>query len=233
MWPFRKKYPLESLLEGWTDWHSHLLPGVDDGVRTVQEALQALEYFGDEGVKRVWLTPHVMWEVPNSTELLRERFEELKTAYRGSIQLNLAAEYMLDRLLDKRLETGDLLPLPNDCLLIETSCFHPPIDFWEALHRIRMRGYRPVLAHPERYRFMEERDYRRLRQMDVQMQLNLPSLAGQDGYAVRKKAIWLLKNGFYGRGGSDLHSAVVTRTAFEKLSLKREILDLVRTLSAE
>ena len=117
-----------------------------------------------------------------------------------------------------------------NCLLVETSYFNPPIDFWEILHRIRVKGHWPVLAHPERYVYMGEKDYRRLRQEDVQLQLNLPSLAGLYGGEVQKKAVWLLKNGFYGRSGSDLHRPGVTRASFEKVSVKKGILDLAKEL---
>lgn len=230
MWPFAKKYPLEALLQGWTDWHSHILPGVDDGVRTLDESLQALAYYEEKGVKQVWLTPHIMTEEANTTERLKERYKKLQAAYNGPVQLHLAAENMLDRLFGERLEEGDLLTLPEDCLLVETSYLNPPIDFWEILHRIRVKGYWPVLAHPERYVYMGEKDYRRLRKEDVQLQLNLPSLAGLYGPAVQKKAVWMLKNGFYGRSGSDLHRPGVTRTAFEKASVKKGILDLAQEL---
>lgn len=230
MWPFDKKYALEGILKGWTDWHSHILPGVDDGVRTQEEALKALQYYGEAGVKEVWLTPHIMTEEPNATKDLRARFKALQAAYEGPVELHLAAENMLDRLFNERLESNDLLPLPDSCLLVETSYFNPPIDFWEILQRIRTKGYWPVLAHPERYIYMGEDEYRRLRKADVQLQLNLPSLSGLYGTTVQKKAIWLLKNGFYSRSGSDLHRPGITRAAFEKPSVKKEILQLAEAV---
>ena len=119
MWPFEKKYALEGLLNGWTDWHSHILPGVDDGVRTLEESLQTLQYYEEKGVKEVWLTPHIMTEEPNTTAKLKARFQELETAYNGPVKLHLAAENMLDRLFDERLEAGGLLTLPEDCLLVD------------------------------------------------------------------------------------------------------------------
>ena len=79
MWPFRKCIPLKDsgIFEGFTDWHSHILPGVDDGVRTVEEALEILRLYEELGVKAVWLTPHIMEDIPNTTAHLRERFAEL------------------------------------------------------------------------------------------------------------------------------------------------------------
>ena len=94
MWPFRKKQTLgeSGFFRGFTDWHCHILPGVDDGVQTMEEALQILAEYERLGVKEVWLTPHIMEDIPNTTEKLRDRFTELRTAYQGSVMLHLASE---------------------------------------------------------------------------------------------------------------------------------------------
>ena len=112
MWPFSRRTDAAGLLDpGFTDWHCHVLPGVDDGVRTMAEALEVLEEYGRRGVAEVWLTPHIMEDIPNTTAALRERFSELQAAYSGPVRLHLAAENMLDSLFEERLESGDLLPL--------------------------------------------------------------------------------------------------------------------------
>ncbi|MCR4824644.1 MAG: capsular biosynthesis protein [Bacteroidales bacterium] len=190
-----------------TDHHSHVLPGVDDGVRTMEESLVILDRLAREGVETLWLTPHIMEDVPNETEALRTRFAELQAAYSGPIRLYLAAEYMMDSLFVERLETRDLLPIgtQGDHLLVETSCFTPPMDLDGLLQRIRSAGYFPVLAHPERYFYMDRKDYRRLVATGLQLQLNLGSLGGAYGREVRNKARWLLRHGFYTIAGSDLH----------------------------
>jgi len=210
MWPFRKKYSLacSGIFAGFTDWHSHILPGVDDGVQTMEEALDILALYERLGVKAVWLTPHVMEDVPNTTAYLKERFRELKTAYKGSVCLYLAAEYMLDNLFRKRLDTGDLLPLGErgDHLLVETSCYNPPTDLYGLLEQIKARGFYPVLAHPERYMYMEYLDYEKLKNAGVLFQLNLPSLAGLYGEFVRNKTQDLLSNVFSDLWGTDCHS---------------------------
>jgi cytosine/adenosine deaminase-related metal-dependent hydrolase len=86
----------QGLLRGWTDWHSHILPGVDDGIRTLDDALAVLHWYAEQGVREVWLTPHVMEDCPNSPADLLERFAALRAAWNGPVVLHLAAENMLD-----------------------------------------------------------------------------------------------------------------------------------------
>ena len=125
MWSFNKRISLKDsgIFQGFTDWHCHLLPDVDDGVQTIDESLQLLSFYEQLGIKEVWLTPHVMEDMPNTTKELKERFMELKATYRGSIMLYLATENMLDNLFEERLAKNDVLPLGKDGkhLLVETS----------------------------------------------------------------------------------------------------------------
>lgn len=195
-------------LSGFTDYHSHLLPGVDDGVQTPEESIEALAAMEEWGVKAVWLTPHIMEDMPNNTEHLHKRFQELDLVYKGSIKLRLSAENMLDNLFEERLEKNDLLPLGESgkCLLIETSYFNPPMDLYGTLERIRLKGYCPVLAHPERYTYMTDRDYLKLKEVNVKFQLNLPSLVGMYGKAAQKKSEKLIEKGMYDVSGSDIHA---------------------------
>lgn len=113
MWPFRKTitFARSGILKGMTDCHSHLLPGVDDGVGTLDESLRILDMMEKHGVRKVWLTPHIMEDIPNETVTLQEKFQELKRSYNGTLELALAAEYMMDNLFEERLEKDDLLPL--------------------------------------------------------------------------------------------------------------------------
>lgn len=210
MWPFVSRVPLgdSGVFGGFTDWHSHLLPGVDDGVQTMEESLETLRLYETLGVREVWLTPHVMEDRPNTTDGLRERFSELRSSYTGGVSLRLASENMLDALFEERLESGDLLPLGDkgDLLLVETSFFNPPMGLEGILQRVKSKGYHPVLAHPERYAYMETRDYLRLKGLGVKLQLNLPSLAGFYGAPARGKAESLLRAGLYDLAGTDTHS---------------------------
>lgn len=192
--------------EGFTDWHCHILPGVDDGFKTVEDSLAALAGYEKTGVQTVWLTPHIMEDMPNTVEKLQKRFEELKAAYNGSVTLNLASENMLDNLFEDRLEKGELLPLPGDCLLVETSYYNPPMDLDSLLRKIQTKGYRVVLAHPERYIYMSDADYEKHHADGIQFQLNIGSLIGAYGGAAKAKAKKLLEKGWYSYSGTDLHS---------------------------
>ena len=249
VWPFSKKTSIADLFAGATDHHSHILPGVDDGVESIDEAQNILATYERLGMKELWLTPHIMEDIPNTPEKLRTRFLELKAAYKGNIQLHLAAEYMIDNHLRKLLQettklrpalegrwheqsevtegsntpkeyplgttgeskllTGHLNLLPigkkRDHLLVETSYFNPPMRFKETLKQIKSLGYFPLLAHPERYMYMDNDDYTELHDEGVRFQLNILSLAGSYGKAVKKRAEWLLAHDLYCVAGSDLH----------------------------
>ena len=221
MWPFRKKQTLEEsgFFQGFTDWHCHILPGVDDGVQSMEESLQILAEYERLGIKEVWLTPHIMEDIPNTTEKLKIRFAELKAAYQGSVLLNLASENMLDNLFEKQLEKNDLLPIGKDGkhLLVETSYFNPPMGLNNILLRIKAKGYYPVLAHPERYLYMNENDYQRLSSMGIEFQLNQLSLFGLYGKDVQKRAMLLQKQDLYNYTGTDLHSLTTLRNILSTL----------------
>ena len=197
------------MLSQFTDHHSHILPGMDDGVKKMEVSLKVLERYEQLGIAEVWCTPHVMEDIPNTTAALKTRFAELCEAYKGPIKLHLAAEYMMDALFEERLEQGDLLPLGNEGnqLLVETSYFTPPMDMDAILKRIKQKGYYPVLAHPERYVYMGKERYMALKNNEIRFQLNLSSLAGAYGSEAKDKSRWMLKKEYYDMAGSDLHSS--------------------------
>ncbi len=230
MWLFKDKVAsLEDsgMLAGMTDWHSHVLPGVDDGIKTIDESLEVLRHFDEKGVDTLWLTPHIMEDYPNTTDGLQKKFEELKNAWDGKVKLNLAAEYMLDSLFEERLAAGDLLPIGEnkDHILVETSYFSPPMGFDDIIDSIMKAGYYVLLAHPERYTYMDEKDYKRLREKGVKMQLNYVSLVGGYGETAKKKSIWLLENGFIDVVGSDVHRLKSNQTLIKEKPSKKEHLE--------
>lgn len=235
MWPFKKKVVSlkeSGMFEGFTDWHSHILPGVDDGIKTMEESLNVLHAYEELGFKKVWLTPHIMEDYPNTPSDLRIRFEELKTAWTGNVEIKLAAENMLDSLFEERLEANDLLPIGDEGnhLLVETSYYTPPYGMDEMLEKIRQKGYFTILAHPERYRYMEKEDYRRYKDMGLLFQMNFVSLVGGYGETAQKKAEWLLSEGMIDIMGSDVHRLSSTLSMTESFPKKQQYLNLVKEL---
>jgi tyrosine-protein phosphatase YwqE len=233
MWPFSSKYSLQQsdFLKGWTDRHSHILPGVDDGIQTIEYSIAILSMYEQMGVKKVWLTPHIMEDCPNTPEKLKTRFEELKSAYKGNIELALSAENMMDGLFIKRLEQGILMPYGdnNNELLIETSYVQPPMRMESILGDMQKAGITPVLAHPERYLYMDAEKYENIKEMGVKFQLNITSLIGAYGNQVKERAEYLLNEGYYNYSGSDAHSYHAIQRAFEHKCLKKSIVSAICT----
>lgn len=234
MWPFSSKRSIAdaSLLDGFTDWHCHLLPGVDDGVKGLTETLELLSRYEQLGVRRVWLTPHTMEEMPNTPEGLRKHFDALREAYSGGLKLNLASEHMLDNLFGDRLAAKCVMPIGSEGrhLLVETSYFTAPYDFDEKLDAIRSAGLFPVLAHPERYVYMDDSDYARLASQGIALQLNLFSMVGMYGEDAARKARRLLKKGMYALVGTDTHSLRQFDYAINAPCLKSSDITLLRPL---
>lgn len=228
----KKKLIDTGIFNGATDWHSHILPGVDDGIQTMQDSLKALSYYESIGIKEVWLTPHIMEDIPNTTSELRARYEELQNEYSGTIKLHLAAENMIDNLFNERLKEKDFLPIGSkqDHLLVETSYYQPPIDLYGTLKRIQEEGYIPILAHPERYGYMSDKDYDKLSSMKVLLQMNIVSLAGGYGKPAQDKALMLLNKGYYSFIGSDLHRLRSFTEAINTKSLKMDTVSQLKRI---
>lgn len=229
---FRKKYSFLSgeALKGRIDRHSHVLYGVDDGIKTLGESLQVLDFLEAAGISELWCTPHIMEDVPNTTEILKTRFEELQGVYKGNIKLHLAAEYMLDTLFEERFRNGDLLMMEDNTLLLETSTWNPPPGLYETLREVQKAGYRPLLAHPERYRYLTEPAYERLHKMGLHFQLNLSSLVGYYGETAMKKALWLLEQGWYSEAGTDCHRFLSLNEQLNRGALTKETLELLKNI---
>ena len=215
-------------LQGKTDRHSHILFGVDDGVKSLEGSLAALAFMEQCGITDVWCTPHVMEDVPNATDFLKQRFGELVAEYRGNIKMHLAAEYMLDNVFEERLGERDLLTMEDDIVLVETSALSPPVNFYEILDKMKRAGYIPMLAHPERYRYLDQKDYVKLKEMGIRFQMNLASVVGFYGKTAKDKALWLLGKEYYDEIGSDCHRLQTTKQQFEYKALNRSDLSLLK-----
>lgn len=217
------------------DCHSHLLPGVDDGVKSVEESLRILKLLEKEGLKTLWCTPHIMEGLSTNTDNLRSRFELLRSSYLesgGKIELHLAAEYMLDAGFLKRFEARDLLTYDGKKILVECRTIGAPVKFYETIHLLLISGFTPVFAHPERYLYMDQEALLRLKDDGVELQLDLPSLLAYFGEKERQRASQWLKEGMYNYVGSDTHSYRMIERICQSATISRKEYDLLGSLSS-
>lgn len=223
---FKEKLVNTGILKDAFDIHSHILSSVDDGVKSMEDALSALDTYKDLGFSHVVCTPHIMTDLPlNKPKYLISQFEKLKKEAEGrGITLQLAAEYMLDSNFVDHLNAGPLLSYDGRHVLVETSYLSASPMMLNQIYELRVAGYVPILAHPERYLYMSEQDYIRLKNGGMLFQLNLLSLLGAYGSRARKKAEYLLKNGFYNFVGTDTHRWKWLKRCTNRLELKKSML---------
>ena len=228
---FSKRYNLvkSRILNEKTDIHCHVLPGVDDGSPDVEHSLGLMDFLSKLGFKSVWLTPHVMEGLKNSTEKLRNRFDEFSSLYKGNCVLHLGAEYMLDAGFKSVLNNEPLL-LGKEHLLVETSYMSPPADFDYLLQMAWERQYRPIIAHPERYMYMGESDYFRLKEQGYEFQLNIMSLSGYYGKRPKFFAEKLMEWGLYDFVGTDLHHLHIYEDMMEDMALTKKQMETLERL---
>lgn len=231
-WNSSIKVSDSGLLKGYTDYHCHLLPGVDDGVKNPTMTVDLLNLMQQHGVKEVFFTPHVMEEMPNTPDSLRKVYNDIvKTISEEpckAITTHLSAENMLDGFFS--LERAQQLPLPDDHLLVETSYFTPPYNMKDLLRQIMASGMFPLLAHPCRYQYMNEKDYEELREMRIHFQLNIPAVSGLYGPHVQKKSFWLLDHDYYSITGTDTHSLKQYQAFLETKLPRKRVKQLERLL---
>jgi protein-tyrosine phosphatase len=206
---FKKKK--QFLFKEFIDIHNHLLPGVDDGSKSVKQSIEMLDLYEELGVKKVIATPHIYKDLyPNTKNSIKNSFELLnKTSKKHNVEiLGYAAEYLVDEFfLEKVNEKKSLLKCFNDHILIEIPFFSQLKNLNEAIFNLQNQGYLPILAHPERYHAIEKIDLiLELKKKGVKMQLNALSLMGYYGPDVKKKASSWLKKGIYNYIGTDAHN---------------------------
>jgi protein-tyrosine phosphatase len=223
---FRNK-PKNQELPLLVDIHSHLLPGIDDGVKSFEETVYILKILQNLGYKKVITTPHVMSDhYPNSDKGILQKLEETRAyVYKHdiNIELDAAAEYYLDENLLNRLSKNEnLLTFGDNYLLFETSFFSKPAFLEEAIFNMNARGYRPILAHPERYDYLygNKKLIEKLKDMGLLFQMNMLSLFGFYSIETKKFAIKLLKENMIDFIGTDCHNAFQADEILKKANYK-------------
>lgn len=210
---FSKKHFLKDLLEDFVDIHNHILPGIDDGAKTVDASIELIKNLHELGVKQFIATPHIMQDYyPNTEESIGNAYElimgNLNMYLFNNITVHSAAEYMLDTHFEHLLNEGHLLTLKRNYVLVELSYLQPPIHLEDIILKIVLKGYIPVLAHPERYHYFHKKlnYYNHLKNLGCKFQLNLLSLSDHYGKSVQKTARYLLHENLVDYTGTDAHN---------------------------
>jgi protein-tyrosine phosphatase len=209
----KEEVQVDSLRTIGVDMHSHILPGIDDGAETVEQSLELVRSMKEMGYRKLIMTPHIMSDFyRNTPEIIRERLQVLQEAVTAEgidIELACAAEHYLDEALLQKLEDNEeLLTFGDKYLLFETSFLNEPLNLREAIFRMQSLGYKPVLAHPERYTYFYGKfdDLVRLREQGVLLQPNLNSLTGYYSPGAKMIIEKLIDAGLVDFLGSDAHS---------------------------
>ena len=201
----------ENFLE--IDIHSHLLPGIDDGVQTIDESIDIIKFFESLGYKKLITTPHILsGYYPNTPDIISKKLHELKDAVDKrniEIEIEAAAEYFLDEQFVKSLRNNEkLLTFGDNYILLETGFMNKPVFLNDVIFELQAQGYKPVLAHPERYVYFQE-DYESvetLSSLGILFQLNALSLKGYYSSNAKRLAEHLMKDHMIKFIGSDVHN---------------------------
>lgn len=194
-----------------TEVHCHILPGIDDGAQDVAASVALVKEMKAWGIERIITTSHVTESTfENTPETITNAYNELRTALDQegiAVDIHLSAEYRLDEYFLKQLNNATLLPFPENYLLIENSFFQPFWEIKELIFDLQLKGYIPILAHPERYMYYHKtpKIYEELHDQGCLFQVNLLSLSGYYYPEVKNMAWRLLDKGMVDFIGSDLH----------------------------
>jgi len=194
------------------DIHSHLIPAIDDGVKTLDQSIQVIKKFADLGFKKIITTPHIHPNYPNSTDDIRRGHSLVQDKMAEEdldFTIEVAAEYFVDDLFMKAIKEGkEILSFGPKYVLVESSFLNKPLYFESCLFELQSKGYQPVLAHPERYRFLEEEiDWLlELKEMGILFQVTISSFVGFYGKSPEKIAKTLYTKNMIDFLGSDLHT---------------------------
>lgn len=218
------------------DMHSHLLPGIDDGLKTVEQSVQFIKELKELGYQKLICTPHILSDLyPNTPQTIMPKLALVKQALADAgvdIKIDAAAEYMIDpdfaQIVDKS-KKEDFLTIAGDYILVEMSYLAPTPVFEQTIFNLTMLGLKPILAHPERYSYYHStfEQYERFKDLGCKLQVNLLSLSGGYGPGVKKTAEKLFKNEMVDFLGTDMHHERHL-TMLKELATKKEFYTLVK-----
>lgn len=221
--PFFKK---TNTLITTVDIHSHLIPGIDDGAKDMERSIELILSLKSMGYTKLITTPHVSDMFPNTSQIILNGYSKLKAELEKqkiNIEIEIAAEYYADATFEQLLKEKDLLTFGGEMnyLLFELSYFTRPQDLESLIQEIKLAGYTPVLAHPERYVYFHDSiidTYVNLKALGVLFQINLNSIVSYYSDEITKVVKKLILNGLVDFIGSDTHHR--RHTKFLEKSLK-------------
>ncbi|MGO4921023.1 tyrosine-protein phosphatase [Maribacter spongiicola] len=233
---FSKKHFLIDYLEGFIDIHNHILPGIDDGAKTVEDSIELIKGFGEFGVTDFICTPHIMENYyPNTPTIINSSLSLLKNALKMNnlehVNINAAAEHMIDSGFEKLLVDKHIMPIAKSYLLIEMSYLQASINFDSSVEKIKSAGLFPIFAHPERYAYLHKNlnAYSRYKNEGLLFQMNILSIGEYYGKEVKQTALWLLKNNLIDFVASDIHK-ISQLKYLKKISINEKTLMLIKPI---
>lgn len=201
------------------DFHSHILPGIDDGARTLEESIQIVKAMSAMGFDRITCTPHITKKYRNTPENIKERFDLLVTGMKDSgteVDLRMSAEYRLNpETWPDILAKGKLMPIEDKFILMEFPINDESdmygLDPEEEFRKVISLGLTPILPHPERYAYLPHETLLRYVDLGVKIQSNYGSLAGIYGEEVQTKAQALIDEGIVSFLSTDMHNMLYVK----------------------
>lgn len=212
------------------DIHSHFIPGIDDGSKTIEDSVQMITELYKMGYKKVITTPHIMSDYyRNTPEIILSGLDKVRAALKLAnipIEVNASSEYYLDYDFERKLDEEKLLTFGDNHLLFEISYMNPPDNLMHVIFKMQLHGYKPVLAHPERYNFWHNdfEKYKIFIDKGVLLQMNINSLTGYYSLSTKKIAEQMIDKNMISFLGTDCHHIghidLIKNVVYEKHLLK-------------
>lgn len=207
---FKSKPTLKELIpKGFVDIHSHILPGIDDGVKNVEASVEIIKKLKELGFSKIIGTPHTYPGLYNNSKNdIINSYNSISDKFKKDIKIEYASEYLIHETILEKCNNSSLLTINKNYLLIEMSFLDMPHNFYEIIFELQLHDYIPILAHPERYRFLSNnfKEFYKLKKHGCLFQLNMFSLVGYYGADTAKMANKLISNNLIDCVGTDIHN---------------------------
>ena len=229
----RPKFADEPDKSIWVDFHSHLLPGIDDGCKTIEDTILNIRELEYQGIKKIITTPHIFKELyPNTPQIIREKLDIVKKALIDNnikIEIEAAAEYYLDEWFCQNYDKMELLTLFDKHILVETNYMDRPPFLEQIFFDLQTSGYKVIFAHPERYNYLlnNYEAFHTFYDAGILFQCNLLSFTGYYSPQIKKAAQYLLKNKMIHLVGSDIHKIRHSQT-ISQFKKSKDYLELMK-----